>query len=263
MRAILLLPLIVACVLAGADDADARVLLRVNGHSLKWGPQAVGSGAVVTYALLAVPYAVPAGKTTLSRDNCGAMHPFDEIINASPAVSQEALRHELRLAFSAWADVAHIGFVEVNDAREANIVIGATSQPVGRAFANLSYRNATVNSPVAKALGGAAPRPAAQIDVAEAMGDIVSIEQSYICLNPAMHWKIGFDGRLDIYDLRHTFAHEIGHAIGLDHPESARSLMAYRYDESVRQLQASEIAAAQWLYGPPMPVRQSDLDTRN
>lgn len=262
MRALLLLSLIVASMLTGADGAGARALLRVDGHSLKWGPQAAGSGAVVTYAMLAVPYAVPVGKTTLSRDNCGAMRPFDEIVNASPTVSQEALRHELRLAFSAWVDVADISFVEVEDARKANIVIGATSRSVGRAFANLSYRNATVNSPVAMALGGPSSQPAPQIDAAMATGDIVSIEQSYICLNPAMRWKIGFDGRLDIYDLRHTFTHEIGHAIGLDHPDSARSLMAFRYDESVQRLQSSDIAAAQWLYGPPMHGRQSDLDAR-
>lgn len=260
MKALLLLPWIVASVLTGVDDAGARALLRADGHSLKWGSQTAGTGAVITYALLAVPYAVPAGKTTLSRDNCGAMRPFNEIINSSPVVSQEAVRHELRLAFSAWSEVADIRFVEVEDAREANIVIGATNQPIGRAFANLSYRSATANAPVAKALGGSSSQPSGLI--AAATGDTVSIEQSYICLNPAMRWKIGFDGRLDIYDLRHTFAHEIGHAIGLDHPESTQSLMAFRYDESVQRLQASDIAAAQWLYGPPPTARQLDLEAR-
>ena len=57
------------------------------------------------------------------------------------------------------------------------------------------------------------------------------IGRSLICLNPKQPWKIGFDGRLGVYDLRYTIAHEIGHAIGLDHPSAAGQLMSYRYDE--------------------------------
>ncbi len=62
---------------------------------------------------------------------------------------------------------------------------------------------------------------------------------------------MGFDGNLAVYDLRYTFTHEIGHAIGLDHPDSAEALMAYRYDEHAQTLQPSDIAAAQRLYGAP------------
>ena len=72
-----------------------------------------------------------------------------------------------------------------------------------------------------------------------------------ICLNPQRSWKIGFDGNLDVYDLRYTFMHEIGHAVGLDHPGRSGSIMGYRYDERVHKLQPSDIAAAQSLYGPP------------
>ena len=82
-------------------------------------------------------------------------------------------------------------------------------------------------------------------------GGVSEIEQSYVCLNPSMRWKTGFDGDLEVYDLRHTFMHEIGHAIGLDHPGSSGAVMAYRYDEGVRELQPSDIAAVQRLYGPP------------
>jgi hypothetical protein len=79
---------------------------------------------------------------------------------------------------------------------------------------------------------------------------IVPIDQAYVCLNPKSRWKIGFDGNLDVYDLRHTFTHEVGHAIGLDHPDSTGAVMAFRYDERVRDLQPSDIAGVQRLYGP-------------
>jgi predicted Zn-dependent protease len=77
----------------------------------------------------------------------------------------------------------------------------------------------------------------------------VPIDQAYVCLNPKSRWKTGFDGNLDVYDLRHTFTHEVGHAIGLDHPDSTGAVMAFRYDERVRDLQPSDIAGVQRLYG--------------
>ena len=71
-----------------------------------------------------------------------------------------------------------------------------------------------------------------------------------VCLNPTRPWKIGFDGDLDVYDLRYTLIHEIGHAIGLDHPAIAGQLMAYKYGEKFRVLQAGDIRGVETLYGP-------------
>jgi predicted Zn-dependent protease len=48
--------------------------------------------------------------------------------------------------------------------------------------------------------------------------------------------------------------HEIGHALGLDHPEQRSQLMHFKYDESRTGLQAGDIAGAVKLYGPP-PAR--------
>src|SRR5262249_52397417 len=76
------------------------------------------------------------------------------------------------------------------------------------------------------------------------------ISRSLICLNPAKRWKIGFDGDLKTYDLRYTLTHEIGHAIGLDHPSGAGSIMGYRYEDRFRQLQPGDVQGAIALYGP-------------
>jgi hypothetical protein len=56
-----------------------------------------------------------------------------------------------------------------------------------------------------------------------------------------------------VYDLRYTFMHEIGHAIGLDHPDSPEALMDYHYTEMFSALQPGDIAGADLLYGPRQP----------
>ena len=80
---------------------------------------------------------------------------------------------------------------------------------------------------------------------------IAPIGQALICLNVNSAWKIGFDGDLRRYDLRHTFMHELGHAIGLDHPGVRTALMDFRYREHFQGLQSGDVAGAVRLYGPP------------
>ncbi len=241
--------LIVMLISALAAPASAGALLEVNGHLLKWVSHVQNGRTIITYAVLTRPYALPGGKRILSPDNCSSMHAFGDIVASSPGIPAEEARRELRAAFAAWESAANIAFVEVSDPLQANIVVGAQDFPVGRAFTNLSYLSSHGILPVEKALGG--PAPSGESGDAEAGGSVRGIEQSYVCLNPSMRWKTGFDGDLSVYDLRHTFTHEIGHAIGLDHPGSSGAIMAYRYDEHVRELQPSDIAAAQELYGAP------------
>ena len=249
MKAPLSIALIAALYCASPAPASGGALLEVDGRLLKWVAQTPGAGTAVTYAVLTGPYALPHGKRTLSPDNCSSMRAFADIAASSPGVPAETARRELRAAFAAWEAVAGISFAEVSDPLQANIVIGAQDVPAGRAFTNLSYLGGRGGSPVEKALGG--PGPAPEQAGSGASGEVSGIEQSYVCLNPGLRWKTGFDGDLSVYDLRYTFTHEIGHAIGLDHPGSSGSVMAYRYDERVRELQASDIAAARRLYGPP------------
>ncbi len=231
-----------------STSAAPEALLRVDGHRLRWENPSSDGTTTVTYAVLAGDYAVPRDKSTLSPSNCARMKAFASILQASPGVTEAVALHELREAFAAWSAAANIEFVQIAEPQAANIVIGAEDTPQERAFANLSTRTRpAAASPVAKALGEASAvvEPAK----AEAGDGPIAIDQAYVCLNRSAAWKVGFDGDLDVYDLRYTFMHEIGHAIGLDHPERPGAIMYHRYDENVHGLQASDLAAVRELYG--------------
>jgi hypothetical protein len=150
--------------------------------------------------------------------------PLDGLL-AHNAITSSAFNTQLAAALDAWSAVANIVFRSA-DAASANILIGAEGVPFGRGFTNVSH------------------------GVATAAAGPTSITRSVICLNPQERWKIGFDGDLDVYDLRYTLEHEIGHAIGLDHPGVAGVLMDFRYEEKISALQPGDISGVQALYGP-------------
>lgn len=219
-------------------------LLSLNGNFVKWGKPALGASATVTYAFAATTLTFKGAR------NCAAMAPFDKLAAASDSGVAE-LRRETRAAFDEWEQVSAITFKEVVRIEDAGIVIGTQGKPTGWAFSNVVPVTQTSDRPVTvqKALGDAGDKPE-KIPAAIAP-DVDSIRQSLICLNPVKPWKVGFDGNLKVYDIRHTIAHEIGHAIGLDHPGASGSLMGFRYDEKIDGPQAGDIAAVQRLYGPP------------
>lgn len=86
-----------------------------------------------------------------------------------------------------------------------------------------------------------------------------TIEQSLVCLNPAHEWKVGFDGNKDVYDIRYTLTHEIGHAIGLDHPGPSGQVMGFRYTEDFADLQPGDLRGVQRLYGRPADTLDTQL----
>ncbi|MGE5523495.1 MAG: matrixin family metalloprotease [Rhodospirillaceae bacterium] len=192
-------------------------LLDFDGIYVRWGGSGPGP-ATVTYAF--------AGSEVHFDDarNCSGMVPVDDLLAAS-GIAKEAFEKEVEAAFGMWEQVANIRFERAAPGSKPGILIGAQSEPIGHAYADVAY---------AKDKGD---------------GSVRQIERSLICLNPAKRWKVGFDGNLEVYDIRYTLAHEIGHAIGLDHPEPHGQLMSMRYQESFRTLQAGDVSGVVRIYG--------------
>ncbi len=200
---------------AHASEEGYR-LLELDGYKVKWGDRRLGVGASVSYAF--------AGETLRFDDarNCRDLAPIEALLGEN--LSMETLARETAAAFRVWERAAGLSFHEVGDVRDADIVLGAQGQPHGRAFANVFY----------------APDPEE---------DVRAIDQALVCLNPEHEWKVGFDGDEDVYDIRYTLIHEIGHAIGLDHPGPSGQVMAFRYTEAFDDLQPGDLRGVRRLYG--------------
>jgi hypothetical protein len=204
-----------------AQDAAGFNLLKLAGNNVHWEAAASGQAPIVTYTLLRDEVEFAGAR------NCGGMTSLDHLIAASE-LAVTAVYEEIAAAFHMWEAAINISFREASKGERANILVGAQAEPQGWAFADVSYDTSSPQH-------------------------VKPISLSLICLNPAKRWKIGFDGDLTIYDLRYTLAHEIGHAIGLDHPVGADQIMGYRYEERFRSLQSGDTRGAALLYGARSP----------
>jgi hypothetical protein len=199
-------------------NEDGYRLLELGGFKLKWDHHQLGVGAKLSYAF-ADEYMQFDGAR-----NCAGLRSIKAL--SGPDLSFEALERETAAAFRIWEEAANLSFHRVDNPADADIVIGAQAQPLGKAFANVSY-------------------------LPDAQDGVRLIDQALICLNPEHDWKIGFDGNTDVYDIRYTLIHEIGHAVGLDHPGPAGQIMGFRYTERFAELQYGDLRGIRQLYGPP------------
>jgi hypothetical protein len=206
---------------AVAQEASLFKILKLEGNQVRWTLPRDGSAPVITYRIATEQTDFPKAR------NCRKLTNFDGL-SATSELTTAQIEAELAAAFSMWEEVANISFVEVPAGTRADILIGAQVDPEGWAFADVFYE-----------LASAQP--------------VKPISRALVCLNPTRKWKIGFDGNLRSYDLRYTFAHEIGHAIGLDHPAVGAQIMGYRYEEQFRTLQPGDIGGALALYGARQP----------
>ena len=167
----------------------------------------------------------------------------------------EDVRRQASLAFQLWQNVSGLTFEEIADVNAADILLGVQSIPRGFAFTNVRFQSDFADRPKSnvtdvsdRGLGKPGRQPEARSGVTAA-AKLARITRSAVCLNPVHKWKIGFDGDLKTYDLQYTFAHEIGHAIGLDHYLRKSSIMHFKYRETFEGLQPSDIEGVRWLYG--------------
>lgn len=210
---------------------DGYRLLESHGDTVKWGDRRLGVGASISYAFAAEALRMDDRRTWLAgAGNCGQLAPAETLLGEH--LSMEVLARETAAAFHAWERAANLSFHQVTNAYDADIVIGAQGQPRRRAFANISYTTGSDTG-------------------------VRAIDQALVCLNPEERWKVGFDGDENVYDIRYTLIHEIGHAIGLDHPGPSGQVMAFRYTEAFHDLQAGDLRGAQLLYGPARQHRET------
>jgi len=222
---ILAATLALVAVTAQAGQATPRAsagdftLLKLQDAFIKWGEPRFGTGATVSYALL----------TDERRDpgaiNCKAMTRLDGLLDRS-GLDMATFTERLKGALAMWQSVANITFVPAASPETSDIVIGAQALPRGVAYTNIQSE----------------PTPSSQF---------AKLGQATVCLNPMAPWRAGgkADDKTRTFELRRVLAHEIGHAVGLDHPGSRGVLMAYSYQEDLESLTEGDVAGIVTLYG--------------
>ena len=211
--------LAVALIAAAVPAAAAGYrLLELDGVQVKWGAPEPGTGAEVSYGFATAETSFP------DAINCRALAPMAEL---APAWGHDPARlAEIAAgAFAIWSREVDLRFRPAVAGEAPDILIGAEGEPVRIAFANVWH--------------------------GEGRDGVAPLTRATICLNPLVAWSDGeTPAAAGALDLRTVLAHEIGHAIGLDHPGAEGALMGFSNQGDIDRLMPGDIAGAVALYGP-------------
>ncbi|XP_063296236.1 matrix metalloproteinase-18-like [Pelobates fuscus] len=171
-----------------------------------------------------------------------------KIINTTALIPEKMVREELVKALKVWENVSHLNFIEVGISQTADMDIFFVS-----GLHNDGSKNA-FDGP-GRVLGHAFMPPMSKKKDID--GDLH--------LDNDEKWTINEKKGVNLLQ---AAAHEIGHALGLDHSTVPGSLMAptYKGYNPNFQLHKDDIEAIQALYGKPLAnvnVSQSSLGKEN
>lgn len=185
----------------------------------KWGPPVLGTGATITWSLM--PTGTSCDNIDIEFSGC--------TITALSAFMPTGFLGALNAAFSAWSAAADLTFIQVAD---NGVPVDALGSSADIRFGGHEFDG--ISGTIAH--GFFPPENGTSV-----AGDIhFDVEEL---------WQIGFDGEgVDIFQ---NAAHEIGHAIGLDHVFDPLALMSQVYSEAFIGPQSGDIAGAMFIYGPP------------
>jgi len=182
----------------------------------KWGSPEYGTGATITWSLMDDGVSCV---DVWEPDGCE--------ISSLDSFMPDGWYGEIKKAFAAWSAVADLTFIEVPDTGEPFDRFGDSGDiRIGGHY--FDGRFGTLAHGYFPPFNGFTAAGDIHFDT----GDV---------------WKIGFGGTG--FDIFSVAAHEIGHALGLDHSNVSRSLMRRTYTESFHGLQPDDIAGIQFLYG--------------